>query len=173
MAPEKGLHVLCDAVARMTEPVELRVAGFLPAEWREYLADLQKQYRFVYKGSPDREGKLRFLQSIDVLSVPSTYDEPKGIFLLEAMANGAPVVQPRKGAYTEIIEKTGGGILVAADDPGDLARVLDELARDRSRLRNLAASAVKGVQAYSIEAAAAQTLGIYGTVASHFEAARA
>ncbi len=62
-------------------------------------------------------GKLAFLRSIDVLSVPATYDEPKGVFLLEAMASGVPVVQPRRGAFTEVVEKTGGGLLVAPDDP--------------------------------------------------------
>ena len=46
------------------------------------------------------------------MSVPATYAEPKGIFLLEAMANGVPVVQPRHGAFPEILETTGGGLLV-------------------------------------------------------------
>ena len=46
------------------------------------------------------------------MSVPATYDEPKGVSLLEAMACGVPVVQPRRGAFTEIVEKTGGGLLV-------------------------------------------------------------
>ena len=60
----------------------------------------------------DRSQKIAFLQGLDVLSVPATYDEPKGIFLLEAMANGVPVVQPRRGAFPEIVEKTGGGLIV-------------------------------------------------------------
>ena len=59
-----------------------------------------------------------------MLSVPATYDEPKGVFLLEAMASGVPVVQPRRGAFTEIVEKTGGGLLVAPDDPEALAEGL-------------------------------------------------
>ncbi len=66
--------------------------------------------------------KIAFLQSLDVLSVPATYDEPKGMFLFEAMATGVPVVQPRRGAFPEIIEKTGGGILVDAGDPEALAQ---------------------------------------------------
>ena len=45
----------------------------------------------------------------------------EGVFLLEAMAAGVPVVQPRRGAFTEIVEKTGGGLLVPPDDPEALA----------------------------------------------------
>ena len=78
-------------------------------------------HEFTYRGAVDRDGKLAFLRSLDVLSVPATYDEPKGVFLLEAMASGVPVVQPRRGAFTEIVEKTGGGLLVAPDDPSALA----------------------------------------------------
>ena len=63
---------------------------------------------FMYHGAVDREGKLAFLQTLDVLSVPAPYDEPKGVFLLEAMGEGVPVVQPRRGAFTEIVERTGG-----------------------------------------------------------------
>src|SRR5205807_4602404 len=92
---------------------------------------------FAYRGTLDRDGKLAFLRSLDVFSVPATYDEPKGVFLLEAMASGVPVVQPRRGAFTEIVEKTGGGLLVAPDDPEALADGLLQLWHDRSLAENL------------------------------------
>ena len=76
---------------------------------------------FEYRGALDRAEKIAFLQALDVLSVPATYDEPKGMFLLEAMANGVPVVQPRRGAFPEIVAKTGGGLIVEPDDPEALA----------------------------------------------------
>ena len=53
-----------------------------------------------------------FFESIDVLSVPTTYREPKGLYFLEAWANGVPVVQPRHGTFPELIEETGGGLAV-------------------------------------------------------------
>ncbi len=77
---------------------------------------------FTYHGAVDRAGKLAFLQTLDVLSVPTPYDEPKGVFLLEALASGVPVVQPRRGAFPEIVEKTGGGLLVTPDDPAGARR---------------------------------------------------
>jgi glycosyltransferase involved in cell wall biosynthesis len=167
IAPEKGLHALCEAVALMKEPVELRAAGYLPPEHKRYLADLQQRHKFRYEGSPDRDGKIRFLQSIDILSVPSTYHEPKGIFLLEAMANGTPVVQPAYGAYPEIIARTGGGVLVNPDDPAALAAALDELARDRERLQQLSVRAAQGVREWhSVEQMASRTLDVYRGVVS-------
>src|SRR6478672_11871661 len=127
VAPEKGLHVLAEAYRHLRkngnlENARVRVAGYLAPEHRSYLNEIQAtmnhaglEREFNYEGVVDREKKIAFLQGIDVLSVPATYDEPKGIFLLEAMACGVPVVQPRRGGFTEIVEKTGGGLLVQPD----------------------------------------------------------
>ena len=102
--------------------VRLEVAGYLarragPSYLDGIRGDLEQAGladEFTYHGAVDRGGKLAFLRTLDVLSVPAPYDEPKGVFLLEAMAVGVPVVQPRRGAFTEIVEKTGGGLLVRA-----------------------------------------------------------
>ena len=97
--------------------------------------------------------------------MPATYDEPKGVFLLEAMASGVPVVQPRRGAFTEIVEKTGGGLLVAPDDPAALADGLYQLWQDRSLRETLGERAFEGVRAhYSIAASADRMLEVYETV---------
>ena len=49
------------------------------------------------------------------------------------MASGIPIVQPRRGAATEIVETTGGGILVEPDNPDALAKGILELWRNRER----------------------------------------
>jgi glycosyltransferase involved in cell wall biosynthesis len=166
IAPEKGLHVLCEAVALMNEPAELRAAGYLPPEQVRWLEGLRAKYGFAYEGSPDFEGKVRFLQSIDVLSVPTVYREPKGFFTLEAMACGVPVVEPAHGAYPEIIEKTKGGWLTQPASPADLASKLDILARDRAALAQLSAAALEGVRKhFGLPAAAGRTVDFYRSVA--------
>src|SRR5204863_10132823 len=113
-------------------------AGYVSRAHQRYLADIRRSldraglgHEFTYHGAVDRNGKLAFLRSLDVLSVPSTYDEPKGVFVLEAMASAVPVVQPRRGAFTEMVEKTGGGVLVAPDNPDALADGLYQLWSDR------------------------------------------
>jgi glycosyltransferase involved in cell wall biosynthesis len=139
ICPEKGLHVLAEAFHHLREmpgtpPVKLRVSGWLGDNNRDYFADVHRRLReqghadhFEHVESPDHASKVSFLHNIDVLSVPTTYREPKGIYVLEALANGVPVVQPRHGSFPELVEATGGGLLVNPDDPADLARGLRQL----------------------------------------------
>jgi glycosyltransferase involved in cell wall biosynthesis len=158
VAPEKGLHVLAEAYVRFKRrtagaPARLEAAGYMAPAHRSYLEDVQRVLEraglggeFAYRGAVDREHKLRFLKALDVLSVPATYDEPKGMFLLEAMASGVPVVQPRRGAFTEVVEKTGGGCLVHSDDPDALADAFYALWSDAPRRERLGAQGYEGVR---------------------------
>jgi glycosyltransferase involved in cell wall biosynthesis len=146
---EKGLHVLIEAfrlLRRMpqTPLARLRVSGWLGENERPYLKELQRRLEhaglggdFEHVEAPDHASKVRFLQSLDVLSVPTTYKEPKGLYVLEALANGVPVVQPGHGSFPELLDATGGGLLVRPDDPEDLARGLRELLVDPERRRAL------------------------------------
>src|SRR5262249_39639544 len=81
--------------------------------------------------------KVRFLRSLDVLSVPTVYREPKGIYVLEALANGTPAVLPAHGSFPELIELSGGGMLVPPDDAQALANSLKELLGDADRRAKL------------------------------------
>ena len=173
VAPEKGLHVLADAYVRFRRRtgnarIRLEAAGTMASSARAYLEDSTKVLasaglaaEFTYRGSLDRAGKLAFLRGIDLFSVPATYDEPKGLSLLEAMASGVPVVQPRRGAFTEIVERTGGGVLVEPDDPEKLADGLYALWSNRALRETLAQRAFEGVRArYSIAHAADRLLDV-------------
>lgn len=174
IAPEKGLHVLCEAYRRLREKSDspkarLEAAGYLLPNHQSYLDAIQRQMtewgygaEFHYRGVLDRNQKIEFLRGIDVLSVPATYDEPKGMFLLESMANGTPVVQPRRGAFTEIVEKTGGGILVEPDDPDSLAEGLLRVWRDPALAAALSRTGFEGVREhYSAKLMASRALEVY------------
>ena len=174
VSPEKGLHTLCHAYRRMRlrndcPPARLEVAGYLKPEHKDYLGGIQRQMKewglaeeFHYQGVLNRLEKIRFLQSLDVLSVPSLYAEPKGMYLLEAMANGVPVVQPRCGAFPEIIQKTGGGILVEPDSPDSLAEGLLSIWSNRTLAEELGRNGGDGVRRhYSVAGMAARMLEVY------------
>jgi glycosyltransferase involved in cell wall biosynthesis len=174
ICPEKGLHVLTEAFHLLrqmpgTEGCRLHVSGWLGANNRAYFDDLQRTMKerglgehFLHVESPDHESKVRFLQNIDVLSVPTVYREPKGLYVLEALANGVPVVQPRHGSFPELIEATGGGLLVNPDDPRDLAGALCRLLEDTGRREELGRKGKEAVHArFHAERMAAETVAIY------------
>jgi glycosyltransferase involved in cell wall biosynthesis len=172
ITPEKGLHFLCEAYRLLRPRIDsgrLQAAGYLAPEQKSYLAGIQKDMEtwglsgeFHYDGELDRHSKLNFLHQLSVFSVPEYYAEPKGLFLLEAMAGGIPVVQPRRGAFTEIIEATGGGILVEPDNPEHLAHALLELWKDPEKRMELGRRGYEGVRAhYGINRMAEAALSVY------------
>jgi glycosyltransferase involved in cell wall biosynthesis len=95
----------------------------------------------------DRAGKIEMLDSIDVFSVPTTYPEAKGIYVLEALSRGVPVVLPEHGSFPELIEQTGGGVLVPPKDPLALAEALAELLLNPNRRTELGRAGREAVRA--------------------------
>jgi len=179
VAPEKGLHLLAEAYCLFRQRTSgsrarLMSAGYLGGAYREYLQQVRDRLdraglggEFTYAGAVDRAGKLSFMKSIDALSVPATYGEPKGFFLLEAMASAVPVVQPRRGAFTEIVERTGGGLLVEPDSAAALADGLYELWRDRPLRERLGRQGFDGVRShYTIQGSADRLLEACGGAAA-------
>jgi len=179
LAPEKGLHVLAEAYIKLRKDgripqARLEAAGYLAPEHKGYLNDISQRIKdgglaaeFEYRGVLDREQKIAFLRKLDLLSVPATYDEPKGMFLLEAMACGVPVVQPRRGAFTEIVEKTGGGLLVEPDSPESLARGIFEIYREPALGEKLGLSGFENVREhYSVGRMADRALEVYESITS-------
>ena len=158
MAPEKGLHRLVDAFIEIAnEPefqhVQLHLAGWMGAQhdsfWKTQVEKLTKaglDNRWTYHGSIDRKQKAEFLSSLDLFCVPTTYEEPKGLFLLEAIASGTSYLQPDHGAFPEIHKRiedmalttesgSRRGRLFQADSQSDLVAKLKEsiLAGDSKR----------------------------------------
>lgn len=83
-----------------------------------------------------RAEKISFLESLDVFCTPAMYGEAFGLYVIEALAAGVPVVQPRHAAFPEIVEKTGGG-LIAEPDAASLAAACEELLLNPDRARAL------------------------------------
>ena len=149
IAPEKGLQHLVDAFISLKkmpglESAQLRAAGYLGDPHREWFNSLQNRLAsaglssdFHYAGEVDLQGKINFLDSIDVLSVPTEYAEPKGMYILEAWARAVPCVQPRHGSFPELINSTGAGVLVPPGNTQALADALAFLLKDPQKRREL------------------------------------
>ncbi len=170
LAPEKGLHILVDAFVdlhnRGTLPgARLEIAGWLGKQHQPYWDDLQKRlakaglsHLVNYRGSVDRAAKIDFLKSIDVICVPTVYQEPKGLFVLEALAAGVPYVQPNHGAFPEMNAALGGGWLFQANDHAALAAKLAETLLDLNLARTIGGQGRMAVLGQATTNQAAQRL---------------
>jgi glycosyltransferase involved in cell wall biosynthesis len=159
--PSKGLGTLADAFLKLKEwnrvpGLRLRVAGAMAGKDSQFAAEIQRRVsRFSHEveflPNVDRERKLEFLSSATVFSVPATYGEAFGIYLLEAWASGVPVVQPRHAAFPELLALTGGGLLCESDNPTSLAEALQQLLLNPTKASQLGEAGRKGVQQFTAE----------------------
>ncbi len=171
ICPEKGLHVLVEAFSelrRRRPNVRLVVGGYLGKRDEQYFADVSKSTSalsdaFQFAGSPpDHASKVELLKSFDVLCVPAPYREPKGLYVVEALANGVPVVEPDHGAFRELVASTNGGLLYPPGDVGELVACLERLVVDRVLRIELGRRGQQAVRTlYSPEAMAARTLQVF------------
>ncbi|RMG41259.1 MAG: glycosyltransferase [Planctomycetota bacterium] len=170
---EKGVDRVIDAFCRWHQrrgDVRLEIAGYLGARDRRFFRRVLSAARrrigdaVRYVGSPpDQLAKVRFLQGVDVLSVPTRYREPKGLYVLESLANGVPVVQPRHGAFPELVDATGGGLTFPPEELDELVAAWDRLADDEDFRLALAARGRTAVrERFNADVMAAETL-------QHFE----
>jgi len=171
---DKGLHHLVEACELLIEQhelstIELHAAGYLGAGDRNYFQQLERRAdqgplagKFRYHGELDRAGKINFLSSLSLFSTPTVYPESKGLPVLEAWANGIPVVVPEHGTYPELVADTGGGLLHQPHAPADLAAKLAELLQDRNRAQHLGQAGQLAIQGrYHASKMAEKTLQLY------------
>lgn len=173
-APEKGLHLLVDAYIQLAQrvgkdKVRLNVAGYLAPVDKAYDRAQQEKLNSAglaetvsWVGEVDKPAKTDFYAGIHCFSMPAPYQEPKGRSVLEAMAAGVPVVQPRHGAFTEMVEATGGGLLVAPENIAELVDALQQIMDDENLRQQMANRGQEYVrQRYTSEAMAQQVLTLW------------
>ena len=150
MCPAKGLGTLVDAflILKRSDPLrnlKLHIGGAVTRPDEPFVRSLQQRLEgagllpdVTITPNLDRRAKLALLRNLSVFSVPATYGEAFGLYVLEALASGVPTVQPRHGAFEELLGATGGGMLCEPDDPAALARAIEDLLHDEDRRRALA-----------------------------------
>jgi glycosyltransferase involved in cell wall biosynthesis len=158
MCEENGFHVLVDAYIALKkkegfEDVKLIVTGGQTGDDKKFLAEQKRKlkeagvYDMVeFHEDFEEEGLREYLKKVSVISVPVLNGEAFGIYLLEAMASGIPVVQPRLGAFPEIIEASKGGVIYEPNEPAVLAEQLGALLSGKEKLDDMAKQARKGVE---------------------------
>ena len=173
LSKEKGLHVLVDAFIQLKkrtsfEDVHLDIAGWRGStniefanEQLQKLRDAGLESCFTDHGTISREQKLEMLSGIDLMCVPTVYREPKGLFVLESLAAGFPVVVPDHGAFPELLGEVGGGEFVPPNDADALCDTLAALLDSHERLAELGSQGRANVIARrNMQAMASRTLEV-------------
>jgi glycosyltransferase involved in cell wall biosynthesis len=149
MCPEKGLDTVVEAFIELRQQerfstLRLKVGGGCGPGDQAFVETLRRRLAETglaeaasFHPNLSRDEKVSFLASVDVLSVPSRFSEAFGLFVVEALAAGTPVVQPDVCGFREIIEVTGGGRLCSANTSSALAATLAEVLADPAELRRL------------------------------------
>jgi glycosyltransferase involved in cell wall biosynthesis len=158
MCHENGFDILVDAFILLKkkagfDDVKLILTGGSTGADTSYIKGLRKKLSRENLNDHvkiiedfEETGRNDFFNEVSVISVPVRNGEAFGMYLLEAMASGIPVVQPALGAFPEIVNLSGGGIIFQPNTPEMLCEALTGLLSDPEKLNQLSINARKGVE---------------------------
>ncbi|MBN1200026.1 MAG: glycosyltransferase family 4 protein, partial [Bacteroidales bacterium] len=171
---ENGFGLLVDAFIELKKEesfssVRLIATGGMTKDDKSFInKQVQKMQRANLSGQVDilhefRQDRLEeFFRSITLLSVPVLNGEAFGLYQLEALASGVPLVQPAVGAFPEIVEATGGGVLYQPNTAPVLAAKLAEVLASPSRIEQMSRNGMEAVaQKFDSDHLLRKTTGIY------------
>ena len=155
---ENGFEVLIDAFILLKKNSEfkqtrLKVTGGKTSDDKRFI---KKQLKKLEKNNIledvefienfKQENMNDFFKGLTVLSVPVLKGEAFGMYQLESLASGIPIVQPKIGAFPEIIENTNGGVLFDPNYSRTLASKLEEVLSNTEALHIMSINGRKAVE---------------------------
>jgi glycosyltransferase involved in cell wall biosynthesis len=174
MCREKGLDTLVEAfiVLKQRDRVhnlKLQIGGGCGPSDKPFVDSLREKLRangllqdVEFHPNLDRAGKQGFFRSLSIFSVPALYGEAFGLYVIEALASGVPVIQPRHAAFPELIEATGGGVLCEPGNVNSLADAIEQLLRSPETVRRLGEAGRLAVQEkFSAESMAKEMVSVF------------
>ncbi|MGA8664573.1 MAG: glycosyltransferase family 4 protein [Thermoplasmata archaeon] len=166
LAPNKGLPVLVEALARL-EPRTRRPLVFLGPDWgmRTQLESLARRLGIgdllIFLGwLDDRSAARAVVRGAAALVLPSEW-EAFGLVLLEAMAAGTPIVATSVGGVPEVLDRGRVGRLVPYGSVADLASAMSAVLEDREGTREQVRRATERVQGFDWTRAAERHVELY------------
>ncbi len=163
--PRKGLPELMLACASLRdEGLDFRLILVGDGRLRRSLERAARRFppgRVVFEGQVEHERLPRYYASADVFCTPARGSESFGLVLLEAMAQGVPIVATDIPGYRSVVTHESEALLVPPRDPGALARALGSLLRDPARRERLGAAGLRTAARYGWDSIAERLEAIY------------
>jgi glycosyltransferase involved in cell wall biosynthesis len=158
LCEENGLGILVDAFIELkSKPglgnARLRLTGGMTGDDKRFINAQLKKLRknnmvqdveIMHDFRP--ETLSAFFNGLSVMSVPVLAGEAFGLYQMEALSSGIPLVQPALGAFPEIIETTGGGVIYNPNNGKTLADALAMAIRDPELLVNMSKNGREAVE---------------------------
>lgn len=174
MCHKDGFDIVVDAFIELKkkpgfDDVKLIATGGSTGDDAKFLKEQKQKLKEnnllgKFEIHPDFEGKEvnDFFKKVVIVSVPVRIGEAFGMYLLESMSSGVPVVQPALGAFPEIIEKSGGGVTYSPNTPKNLSETWADLLSNPEKLEKLSRDGYEGTKKYfNIHNHAAEIIGLY------------
>ena len=174
MCHENGFDIVVDAFIALKklagyEDVKLIATGGSTGDDAKYIKEQKQKIKEnnlenSFDILPEFEGDTRhdFFKKVSLISVPVRIGEAFGMYLLESMASGVPVVQPALGAFPEIIELSGGGVTYMPNSPEKLCETWIDLLNNPEKLEKLSINGHEGTKKkFNIHNHAAEIIGLY------------
>jgi len=155
---ENGFEILVDAFILLKEnpafkTLKLKATGGMTGDDTRFINKQinklkQKDISSDFEIQPDFDQSALggYFDSISVLSVPVLKGEAFGLYQIEALASGVPLVQPALGAFPEIVNATGGGVIYKPNTAAALAEKLSEVLLNPSKLEAMSLAGRKAVE---------------------------
>ncbi|HEY3297446.1 MAG TPA: glycosyltransferase family 4 protein [Armatimonadota bacterium] len=163
--PEKGLGDLLKAAAKIRETrqdVIFILVGDGPLEHQ--LKDEAHSLKIddIVRFTGLRFDVDRFMSASDVVVVPSTWQEPAGLVVVEAMATSRPVIASRVGGIPEYLSEGEAGLLVEPSNPSQIAAAILKILDNSAMAHGMGlAGRRRAEQFFSMEKWVADTMAVY------------
>lgn len=141
----KGIRQLLDAIARVSAPAVLRIAGSGELEG-EVRAAAARDPRIEYLGRVERAELLAQLDRARAVVLPSVWEDNGPLAILEAQARGAALVVTDRGGPPEFVRDGESGLIVPAEDVAALAEAMQRLVADPQLAQRLGQAGRQDVQ---------------------------
>jgi GT2 family glycosyltransferase/glycosyltransferase involved in cell wall biosynthesis/predicted SAM-dependent methyltransferase len=140
--PHKGVHLLIASVQPFSNSqVQVRIFGFVEPKYQEFLQSIDTKGIVQWEGSYSTEELSKKLSTIDLIVLPSLWEDCAPLTITETLGFGKPVVAPSLGGFTDFVFHGVNGYLYNPDTATAIVEILNKILSDKTILRTLKSNA--------------------------------